>query len=60
MNDSFCYINQGLWIGKKEWVHPVALWRAGGQLDVHMILLFTIITSKQDMEKRRKRSTLLV
>lgn len=38
----------------------MALWRAGGQLDVHMILLFTITTSKQDMEKHRKRSALLV
>lgn len=36
--------------------HPVAVWRVRGHSDVHMVLLFTIITSARNTEWRKPTS----
>lgn len=45
-------------VNRQERLHPVALGRAGGHFGVHVTLLFTIIMSNGDTEKRRKLTLL--
>lgn len=45
-------------MNRQERLHPVALGRAGGHFGVHVTLLFTIIMSNGDTEKRRKLTLL--
>lgn len=54
MSDTLIHKWRSVNRSEMETVCPVTLWRFGGHLDDPMMLLFTIITSKQDTKMYRK------